>query len=252
MEDPSHVAKLEGPFGVLAAGMISIPIDLPGTPFNLGIKASNFIMKELVAIIKQTKIDLAEEKMFPTKDILSLPSSVCASIVNTLLSCLRATKEFTKGKWKLQNQKVHVNYWIGLIFRRRSTCEVHVAREVTRLAAPVQGTFREAINDFMYNGFFIPKGWKLLWSVNSTHKNVEFFPEPRKFDPSRFEGCGPKICPGKDMSRKRYARMKRLVFMHHLVKRFRWEKMIPDGKIVVNPMPEYEKGLPIRLFPHKA
>ena len=100
---------------------------------------------------------------------------------------------------------------------------------------------------------------QIYWSANSTHKNAEFFPEPMKFDPSRFEGSGPapytfvpfgggpRMCPGKE-----YARLEILVFMHHLVKRFKWEKMIPDEKIVVTPMPEPEKGLPIRLFPHKA
>ncbi|KAI3775260.1 hypothetical protein L1987_49831 [Smallanthus sonchifolius] len=127
-----------------------------------------------------------------------------------------------------------------------------------RLAPPLQGAFREAITDFMYNGYSIPKGWKLYWSANSTHKNPEFFLEPSKFDPSRFErngpapytfvpfGGGPRMCPGKE-----YARLEILVFMHHLVRKFKWEKMIPDEQIVVNPMPSPAKGLPIRLYPHK-
>ncbi|KAL3363508.1 hypothetical protein AABB24_012667, partial [Solanum stoloniferum] len=71
VEDPNHVAKLADPFDVLASGLISIPINLPGTPFNRAIKASNFIRKELVAIIKQRKIDLTEGKASDSQDILS-------------------------------------------------------------------------------------------------------------------------------------------------------------------------------------
>ncbi|KAF5445643.1 hypothetical protein F2P56_034682, partial [Juglans regia] len=71
VEDPNHIAKFSEPFQVLASGLISIPIDLPGTPFNRAIKASNFIRKELHKIIKQRKVDLAEGKATPTQDILS-------------------------------------------------------------------------------------------------------------------------------------------------------------------------------------
>jgi cytochrome P450 len=71
IEDPKHVEKFADPFNALASGIISIPIDLPGTPFNRAIKASNLIREELRSIIKQRKIDLAENKASPTQDILS-------------------------------------------------------------------------------------------------------------------------------------------------------------------------------------
>ncbi|KAG6739888.1 hypothetical protein POTOM_057506 [Populus tomentosa] len=85
------------------------------------------------------------------------------------------------------------------------------------------------------------------------------FQQPEKFDPRRFEGNGPapytfvpfgggpRMCPGKE-----YARLEILVFMHNLVKRFKFDKLIQDEKIVVNSLPIPDKGLPVRLHPHKA
>nr|XP_018623627.1 beta-amyrin 28-monooxygenase-like [Nicotiana tomentosiformis] len=60
IEDPQHVAEFAKPFNVLAAGLIYIPIDLPGTSYNRPIKASNLRRKELLRIIKQRKVDLVE------------------------------------------------------------------------------------------------------------------------------------------------------------------------------------------------
>ncbi|KAM7477452.1 hypothetical protein LguiA_025665 [Lonicera macranthoides] len=78
IEDPNDVEKFFDPFEhieqpntTIASGVISVPINLPRTQFRRGIKASSYIRKELVLIIKQRKIDLAEGKATPTQDILS-------------------------------------------------------------------------------------------------------------------------------------------------------------------------------------
>ncbi|XVF74918.1 hypothetical protein PTKIN_Ptkin13bG0148800 [Pterospermum kingtungense] len=285
IEDPKRVAQLADPFNALASGIISLPINLPGTPFNRGIKASNLIRKDLSAIIKQRKIDLAEKKASPTQDILShmlLTSDENGQFMNELdiadkilglligghdtasasitfivkylaelpeiyNKVLAEQKEIAKSKapGELLN-------WEDI---QKMKYSWNVACEVMRLAPPLQGAFREAMNQFIYAGFTIPKGWKLYWSTHSTHRNPECFPEPEKFDPSRFEGNGPapytfvpfgggpRMCPGKE-----YARLEILVFMYNIMKRYKWEKILPHEKIIVDPMPMPAKGLPVRLL----
>ncbi|CAJ2676381.1 unnamed protein product [Trifolium pratense] len=289
VEDENHVAKFSDPFHLLAAGIISLPINFPGTPFNKAIKASNLIRIELLKIIRQRKMDLEQGVASPTQDILShmllardengeflnelkiadkilglligghdTASAACTFIVKYLAELPHIYDKVYQEQMEIAKSKSpgELLNWDDLKKMRYSW---NVACEVMRVAPPLQGGFREAITDFIFNGFSIPKGWKLYWSVNSTHKNPECFPMPEKFDPTRFEGNGPapytfvpfgggpRMCPGKE-----YARLEILVFMHNLVKRFKWEKLIPDEKIIVDPFPIPAKGLPIRLYPHKA
>lgn len=94
--------------------------------------------------------------------------------------------------------------------------------------------------------------------MSSTNKNHEFFPEPEKFDPSRYDdakafppftfvpfGGGARMCPGKE-----YARLAILTFVHNVVKRFKWEVILPNEQIIGDMMPTPQKGLPIRLIRH--
>ena len=95
-----------------------------------------------------------------------------------------------------------------------------------------------------------------MWSPYSTHRNPKYFPDPHKFDPSRFEGAGPapftfvpfgggpRMCPGNE-----FARMEILMILHRLVTRFSWTLKDPNEAVVVDPMPLPVKGLPILLEP---
>ncbi|KAG8373908.1 hypothetical protein BUALT_Bualt11G0074200 [Buddleja alternifolia] len=212
MEDPNDVAKFTEHFDALISGLFSIPINFPGTNYNKAIKASKFIRKHFLETIKQRKIDLAEGKASPTQDMLS--------------HMLLMSDENGKFMHELDIANKILGLLIGGYDSSSSACTF-----IVKYLAELPEIYAEVYK--------------------------EFFPEPQKFDPSRFEGFGPapytfvpfgggpRMCPGKE-----YARLIILVFMHHIVKRFKWEKIIPDEKIVVDPMPFPAKGLPIRLYPH--
>lgn len=76
---------------------------------------------------------------------------------------------------------------------------------------PGLNLIRTAAKDYTYNGKVIEKGTLLIVSVYAIHNDPEFYPEPEKFIPERFEpsevakrpsssympfGEGPRICIG--------------------------------------------------------
>lgn len=72
MDDPERVRKLEEPFDTVAKGVISVPIDLPGTRFNRAVKASRLLRKEVSMIVRSRKEELIKAGKASVKhDILS-------------------------------------------------------------------------------------------------------------------------------------------------------------------------------------
>jgi cytochrome P450 len=96
----------------------------------------------------------------------------------------------------------------------------------------------------------------MIWSPARSHKVPEFFPDPEKFDPSRFEGAGPlpytylafgsgpHTCP-----RMEYAKMEMLLYLHYVVTRFQWSLLYPNEPITIDPSPVPKWGLPLKISP---
>jgi cytochrome P450 family 26 subfamily A len=69
VEDPQVIAKLEEPMQHIAAGFISLPINLPGTAFNRAIRSAKQVKKEIEEIVRQRRIDLDQHAA--DQDLLS-------------------------------------------------------------------------------------------------------------------------------------------------------------------------------------
>lgn len=55
-----------------------------------------------------------------------------------------------------------------------------VLKEVERLYPPVAGGFRGVVKPFVYNGYYVPKGWQVLYRIERTHKDPNIYTEPKK------------------------------------------------------------------------
>ncbi|XP_060077653.1 cytochrome P450 2B4-like [Ylistrum balloti] len=93
--------------------------------------------------------------------------------------------------------------------------------------------------DLNFNGHTIPKGAMLITNINSVHTDPVLFPEPGKFNPSRFindEGkvhgtehvipffFGRRVCMGEAL-----ARSELFLFITSMVQRFQFKPVDPDN-----------------------
>ncbi|GLJ43490.1 hypothetical protein SUGI_0904240 [Cryptomeria japonica] len=99
-----------------------------------------------------------------------------------------------------------------------------------------------------------------IWTVYSTHMKEEYFNEPAKFKPSRFQeegmhvapytflpfAAGHRVCPGWE-----FAKIKILLFVHHFVRTFRdYSAIDPDEKVLTDPIVALPaNGFALKLFP---
>jgi cytochrome P450 len=115
-----------------------------------------------------------------------------------------------------------------------------VVKEALRLFPPAFTVMRTATADTSVGGFAIPKGTDVSLVPYATHRDARFFPDPERFDPTRFLGevepdrytwlpfgGGPRVCVG-----NAFAMMETTLVLATIASRFR--PVLADG---VDPVP---------------
>ncbi|KAB1210951.1 Dammarenediol 12-hydroxylase [Morella rubra] len=69
--DQEHVTRLSNLFSLIAAGLLSVPVNLPGTVFGHAVKGGKLINNELLALIRYRKMEFSQNKGSAQVDLLT-------------------------------------------------------------------------------------------------------------------------------------------------------------------------------------
>ncbi|KAK6116923.1 hypothetical protein DH2020_036399 [Rehmannia glutinosa] len=257
----------------LEKGYNSMPINFPGTLFHKAMKARKElaqILAKIISLRREMKINhtdllgsfmggaegLSDEQIADNViGVIFAARDTTASVLTWILkylaenpSVLQAVTEEQEGLIKLKEDK-----GLNWADTKKMPITTRVIQETLRVASILSFTFREAVEDVEFNGYLIPKGWKVLPLFRNIHHSPDNFTEPEKFDPSRFEvspkpntfmpfGNGTHSCPGNEL-----AKLEILVLVHHLTTKYRWSMMGPQNGIQYGPFALPQNGLPIKL-----
>lgn len=251
-----------------------MPINLPGTLFHKSMKARKELAQILAKILssrremkKEQHNDLLgsfmEEKEGLTDEqiadniigVIFAARDTTASVLTWIIKYLAENPTVLQAVTEEQEAIKMGNEDKGLSWAdtKKMPITSRVIQETLRVASILSFTFREAVEDVEFEGYLIPKGWKVLPLFRNIHHSADNFSDPEKFDPSRFQvapkpntfmpfGSGIHSCPGNEL-----AKLEILVLIHHLTTKYRWSIVGPQNGIQYAPFALPQNGLPIKL-----
>jgi len=279
--DERRKAELRRNYSVVEKGYNCFPNSLPGTLYHKAMQARRRLHGALSDIMRERR-----ERGEPGSDLLGClmqsrgddgaPLLTDEQVADNIIGVLFAAQDTTASvlTWIVKFLREHPKLLEAVRAEQaavreatdggrrpltwahaRSMALTHrVILESLRMASIISFTFREAVADVEYKGFLIPKGWKVMPLFRNIHHNPDYFQDPHKFDPCRFQvaprpntflpfGSGVHACPGNEL-----AKLEMLVLIHHLVTGYRWEIVGSSDEVEYSPFPVPKHGLPVRLW----
>ncbi|KAG7581845.1 Cytochrome P450 [Arabidopsis suecica] len=259
VEKGEELEELKKEFENFISGLMSLPINFPGTQLHRSLQAKKNMVKQVERII-EGKIRRAENKeedgTVIAKDVVDvllkdsseylthtliannmidmmIPGHDSVPVLITLavkflsdspaaLDLLTEENMKLKSLKELTGEPLYWNDYLSLPFTQK------VITETLRMGNVIIGVMRKAMKDVEIKGYVIPKGWCFLAYLRSVHLDKLYYESPYKFNPWRWQE--------RDMNTSSFspfgggqrlcpgldlARLEASIFLHHLVTRFR-------------------------------
>ncbi|KAL7125999.1 hypothetical protein ABFS83_14G155000 [Erythranthe nasuta] len=272
-ESEQVMEVLEREYTALNYGVRAMAINIPGFAYHSALKARKKLVEVLQATVTSRRNLRGENPPKAKKDMMDALMEAedengrkldDEEIIDVLVMYLNAGHE-SSG---------HITMWATLflqkhpdVFKRAKAEQEEIVknrpvdqtglslkeiRQMDYLSKVIDETlrvitfslvvFREAKKDVHVCGYTIPKGWKVLVWFRSVHFDPETYVEPKKFDPSRWDGFTPKagnflpfgggsrLCPGNDL-----AKIEISIFLHHFLLNYELERHNPASPMMYLP-----------------
>uniref|UniRef100_A0A8I5NUI1 Cytochrome P450 family 26 subfamily B member 1 n=2 Tax=Cercopithecinae TaxID=9528 RepID=A0A8I5NUI1_PAPAN len=244
-EDLGHLFEVYQQF---VENVFSLPVDLPFSGYRRGIQARQILQKGLEKAIRE-KLQCTQGKDYSDALDLLIESSkehgkemtmqelkdgtlelIFAAYATTASASTSLIMQLLKHPTVLEKLREELRAH-GILHSGGCPCEGTlrldtlsglryldcVIKEVMRLFTPISGGYRTVLQTFELDGFQIPKGWSVMYSIRDTHDTAPVFKDVNVFDPDRFSqarsedkdgrfhylpfGGGVRTCLGKHLAK---------------------------------------------------
>ncbi|KAL8263814.1 hypothetical protein R6Q59_021944 [Mikania micrantha] len=270
-------------FEAFIQGLISFPLNIPGTayykclqgrkkvmrmlknmlearrakPNKIKIDFFDYVLEELkqndTVLTEEISLDLMFALLFANFETTSQAITIA---IKFLTDNPRALKELTEEHEKIIRKREHPEAGVTWKEYKSMTFTFQLINETLRLANIVPGVFRKAVTDIKYKDYTIPSGWVIMVCPPAVHLDPVNYKDPLNFDPWRWEGMDLKNASKTFMAfggglrfcvGADFARLQMAIFLHCLVTKYKWQT-IKGGDIVRTPGLQFPNGFHVQFF----
>ncbi|KAL5211960.1 hypothetical protein ABZP36_022807 [Zizania latifolia] len=284
--EPSKSSEnLRKNFVAFIRGLISFPVEIPGTAYHECMKGRRNAMKVLKKMMRERMADPARqcedffdvliEELRRERPVLTEAIALDLMFVLLFASFETTALALTLGVRLLaENPRVldalteeheaivsgRKDRDAGLTWTeyKSMTFTSQVTLEIVRLANIVPGIFRKALQDIEFKGYTIPAGWGVMVCPPAVHLNPEIYEDPLTFNPWRWQdkvditgGTKHFMALGGGLRfcvGTDLSKVLMATFLHRLVTKYRW-RTIKGGNTVRTPGLSFPDGFHVQFFP---
>ncbi|KAH1075097.1 hypothetical protein J1N35_027425 [Gossypium stocksii] len=270
-------------FVAFIRGLISFPLNIPGTAYYKCLQGRKNAMKMLKDLLNERRsmprkhqsdffdfvleelqkegtilteaiaLDLMFVLLFASFETTSLALTLAVKFLSDNPSVLNTLTD--EHEAILRNRE---NTDSGLTWKEYKSMRYtfQFINETVRLANIVPGIFRKTLREIQFKGYTIPAGWAVMVCPPAVHLNPAKYQNPLTFNPSRWEGTEINGASKNFMAfgggmrfcvGTDFTKVQMAVFLHFLVTKYRWEPS-KGGNVLRTPGLQFPDGFHIQLL----